>query len=242
MATNLESLELEEVSLCDFPSNAETDPRTGKKVPRSVVALAKRDSQYLSRDAMLAFMDAENNRRIEKGLNPMGKKSMFEQVLKSAVQTKRRDQIATAVSLEATRIAKRDGISVEKAECEVWKANPKAAEAYESARLPDLKPEQKTLKLTGAEVELHRRARKLMRKSVGQSYAQCASKALQDDPGLYTRYQKELAAGTTYDVPETEFQQGSDVVKAGSDDDECPDCGEEIEDGDLYCSGCGKKL
>src|ERR1043165_5917188 len=39
----LSDLSISEVSLVDRPANAETDPLTGKKIPRAVVALWKRD-------------------------------------------------------------------------------------------------------------------------------------------------------------------------------------------------------
>ena len=279
MANNLASLELEEVSLCDFPSNAEVAPRTGKKVPRSVVALRKRDSRYLDRDAMLAHMSAvEKSRRKEaddpgeqfvspgeptsnqlssasipgwlpvkkskrKGKTKMKKKEMFQQVLKTASGTNRRDKIVTAVQLEARRIAKKTGVSVQKAEADVWKANEQAQAAYESAKLPDLQPERKTIKLTNAEVELHRRARKLMKQSIGMSYAQACSKSLEEDPSLYDQYTKETASGKFIDVPDS-FQGNEVVVKSddSDDEDECENCGADVDEDDLYCGKCGRKL
>jgi len=279
MANNLESLVLEEVSLCDFPSNAETDPRTGRKIPRATVALRKRDSRYLNRDAMQQYMDDVEKQRREKddpgtldvdtgeptssemssasvpgwfpgkkskskkGNTQMKKREMFQQVLKSATATNRRAKIVTAVQLEARRIAKKTGVSVQKAEADVWQANPQAQAAYDAAPVPN-KPEQKvqTVKLTPSEVELHRRARKLMKSTVGLSYAQACSKALEDSPELYRQYTVEVASGKFIDVPDS-FQGNDVVVKSGSDDeDTCPNCGEDVDDDDAYCSGCGKKL
>lgn len=43
MPNNLTSLVLAEVSICDRPANSETDPLTGKKIPRATIALWKRD-------------------------------------------------------------------------------------------------------------------------------------------------------------------------------------------------------
>jgi hypothetical protein len=50
MPQNLTDLEINEVSLVDRPANAEIDPATGRKIPRAVVALWKRDSQRNSQD------------------------------------------------------------------------------------------------------------------------------------------------------------------------------------------------
>jgi hypothetical protein len=280
MANNLESLVLEEVSLVDNPSCAEIDPRTGRKVPRATVALTKRDSQYLNREDMLAYMNrVEKQRRKEKddpgtqdvdvdeptsnenlsasvpgwlpkkskskkkGMKKMKQKEIFQQVLKSATTSNRRDKIVTAVQLEARRIARKTGVSVQKAEADVWGSNPAAVKAYDAAPVSQLKPEQKLLKLTPSECELHRRARKLIKSTVGLSYAQACSKALEDSPELYRQYTVEVASGKYLDVPDT-FQTGNDVVKSddSDDDDECPDCGEDIDEDDQFCSSCGKKL
>jgi hypothetical protein len=273
MPNNLRSLELEEISLCDFPSNSEIDPRTGRKIARATVALKKRDSQHLGREDMKRYMDEVEKRRKEaddpgtqwespgepstneqwsasvpgwksksktKGTKKMKQKEIFQSVLKSATGTHRRDKIVEAVQMEARRIAKKKGISLQKAEGAVWRENPQAQAAYESAKLPDLQPERRTIKLTSAEVELHRRARQLMKTSK-MSYAQCATKALEQDPSLYDKYVKEQSAGQFINVPET-FGNGNDVVVKGDDEDECPGCGEDVDEDDSYCGNCGRKL
>jgi hypothetical protein len=44
MATELHSLVVDEVSLCDTPANSSIDPKTGRKIRHAMVALWKRDS------------------------------------------------------------------------------------------------------------------------------------------------------------------------------------------------------
>jgi hypothetical protein len=81
-----------------------------------------------------------------------------------------------------------------------------------------------------------------MKQSIGMSYAQACSKSLEQDPSLYDQYTKETASGKFIDVPDS-FQGNDVVVKSGSDEeDECPDCGEDVAEDDAYCSGCGRKL
>jgi len=279
MANNLESLELEEISLVTFPANAETSPKTGRKIPRATVALRKRDSRYLSRDEIIAHMDqVEKSRRREKddpgtqdvdtgeptsgemssasipgwlpgkkkskkGNKQMKKREIFQSVLKSATSSNRRAKIVEAVQMEARRIANKRGISVQKAEAEVWRANDAAVKAYDAAPVPNkLEQQTQTVKLTPSEVELHRRARKLMKSTVGLSYAQACSKALEDSPELYRQYTVEAASGKFLDVPET-FHSANDVVKSDSDDeDECENCGADVDPEAKYCGNCGKRL
>ena len=179
----LSSLEVSEISLVDNPASAgpEIDPLTGRPVARAVVALWKRDS-------------TDTSEQIRKG-----KKMKFEQVLKSA---KTRDEIVAAVEEKARRIAKRDGIGDDASLVRAWQEHPEAQAAYEAAPLPVAKKaERRMIKTTVAEAELDKRARKRMRKT-GQSYPQAVSSELNEDPGLYDKYQKELAAGATITVPE----------------------------------------
>jgi hypothetical protein len=225
----LSSLEISEVSLVDNPASAgpEIDPRIGRPVARARVALFKRD--------------ADTNNKEER-------KMEFKTILKAA---KTRDEIVAAVEDKARKIAKRDGISDDIARAKAWTEHPEAQQAYEAAPKPVAKKaERRMFKATAAEAELDKRARKRMRKS-GQSYPQAVSSELNEDPGLYERYQKELAAGAAYMVPEPQFlstQPDADKFtykRASSnddDDDECPECEEDVDEDDKFCANCGTDL
>ena len=170
----------------------------------------------------------------------------FKEILKSA---KTRDEIVAAVEEKARRIAKRDGIGDDASLVRAWQEHPEAQAAYEAAPLPVAKKaERRMIKTTVAEAELDKRARKRMRKT-GQSYPQAVSSELNEDPGLYDKYQKELAAGATITVPEPQYlntQPDADKFtrKRASDDDgeECPRCEEDVDDDDAFCSSCGADL
>lgn len=255
----LTDLVVEEVSLVDRPANTSIDPKTGKKTRHAVVALFKRDSSAAAsmRAARLQAVRGRLN-SIQQGIEDVkktlamnrqalaarlaeGKKeesmpTTFEQVLKSAGS---RDAIVAAVEKEAEVIAKRDGLTIDRARAKVWNETG-AHEAYEAAPIGKPKqPERKVFRCTKAEAELDRIARQRVKKT-GRSYAQCCSDVLTERPELYKQYQEELASGRTFLVPEPEFIAGP--VLKGDDEGECPKCGEETEDGDKFCSNCGHKL
>jgi hypothetical protein len=226
MPNIISSLEIDEVSLCDSPANASVDEKTGRKTKHAVVALWKRD-----------VSDTNNTKERKMG---------FKEILKSAIST--RDEIVAAVEEKARRIAKRDGISDDAALVKAWREHPEAQAAYEAAPVAVAKKTARRMfRATAAEAELDKRARKRMRKT-GQSYPQAVSSELNEDPGLYDKYQKELAAGATYTMPEPQYATGSnsDRMLGKSDDDdsgECPECGEDdIDDTDSYCRNCGADL
>jgi len=235
MAQQLTSLEISETSLVDEPACAEIDPRTGRKIRRATVAFFKRDSGFLTPDQLREHMDTLEKSRREK--KKMGK---FQKVLKSATT---RDAIVAAVEQKAQKIAKRDSIGEDAALAKVWQEHPEAHEAYEAAPKGDLrKREPNMMQATAAEAELDRRARKRMAKDKTMTYAKALSSELDADPGLYTQYQNEAAAGTTFLVPEPNTQADSMTRKSAEDGDACPDCGEEIDAGDKFCAGCGADL
>src|ERR1700722_16294873 len=127
----LRDLRVAEISLVDNPANAEVNPITGRKIPRAIVALFKRDS------------DGTDNYR--KGTEE--KKMDFMQVLKSATN---REQVVAAVEGQAQRISKRDGISVDAATVRAW--TPEAVEKYEALPVDVVKRREKTMfKSTRAE-------------------------------------------------------------------------------------------
>jgi len=172
--------------------------------------------------------------------------SKFKQVLKSATT---RDQIVAAVVKKAAKITKRKGIAPDLAEAKTW-AKDGAREAYESAPLPKAPVrERKFFEATPSEAELDRRARKRMKKT-GVSYPKACSEELTADPSLYENYQRELAAGNTFSAPEPEylstqpgeFDRMMTTKSNGDDDDECPECGEDVDDGAKFCSSCGTDL
>lgn len=78
---------------------------------------------------------------------------------------------------------------------------------------------------TEAEAVLDDRARKRMKRE-GCSYPAAVEKELQVDPSLYAQYEKELAAGQTYNTPEPPDYLGSTMahtksgVFAGNGDDD----------------------
>jgi len=238
----LTDLSISEISLVDNPANAEIV--NGRKIPRARVALLKRDDsnddepRYLNRAELEAYMDSVEKSRREK------KVSNFEQILKSATT---REQVVAAVEAKAAKIAKRDGITIEKAEAEVWEKNPEAVEAYEQAAKTAPKQEPRMTRVTEAEAELDKRARKLVKRNPGMTYAKAVDNCLQEDPALYTRYEKELAAGVTYLVPDmtpTSVADSSDKFLTKQDyADECPSCGADLDSEEAkYCSQCGTDL
>lgn len=177
----LRDLSVDEISLVDSPANAETDPVTGRRIPRAVVAFWKRDN------------DEQVTRTGER--RPM--KQSFTEVLKSAGT---RDAVCVAVEKEAEAISKRDGISMERARVRAW--TDEAMEKYERLPLPVVKRAERRMgNFTKAEAELEDRARKRMRKT-GCSYAKAVSQELEDDPSLYSDYEKQKAAGETFEAPQ----------------------------------------
>jgi hypothetical protein len=268
--TALKDLTIEEISLVDFPACSTTDPKTGKKIRRAVVSLFKRDydADPQSTGRLLALQErcqaitagiealqkdqadtaelsarilkyaVESNREHHHEEFPKEIRMSFSEVLKSA---KNRDEIIAAVETQALKIAKRDGISVNKALAEVW--TDEAYEAYEVAPKGEpQRPIKKMFKATKAEGELDTRARTILKAS-GMSYPQACSQALEEDPSLYTKYQSEVAAGSTYSVPDPQYGA---IKYSKQDDDEdgdtCPECDEDVEAGDKFCSACGEEL
>ncbi len=256
----LTDLDLDEVSVVDNPSNAETI--NGRKIPRARIAFFKFDNpSHLSEVGLRKFMDRlEAERQAAK--RETKKMSKFQNVLKSAST---RSAIAEAVERKAQKIAKRDGVSMSAALAKAWEQSPEAIAKYEATPKDEPKraAEPKMFRCTKAEAELDHRARKLMTMSKPSlSYAQACSKALTDDPALYTKYQNgSLRRARTYVVPvpsdlntgagSLDFLSKSARRKAtadagndegpdpGDDDGECPSCGEDVDDGDAYCSSCG---
>jgi hypothetical protein len=181
MPHHLTSLQINEISVVDAPANSEVDPVTGRKIARARVALFKRDSDTS-----------------DKPRNGEKKKMGFQQILKSATT---RDQIVAAVERKATKIAKRDRVSLDAARVKAWTEHPEAFAAYEAAPLDVVKRERKTFEETKAEAELDMRARKRMKRT-GSSYAKAVSEELEADPSLYVKYEREMAAGARFVVPE----------------------------------------
>src|ERR1017187_5024963 len=105
MPNQLHELTVDEVSLVDHPSCAETDPLTGRKVARATVAIWKRDNSQ--------GHEGPNQQSVKETT----KMSKFKQILKSATS---REQITAAVVQKAEKIAKKQGISLEKAEAKAW--------------------------------------------------------------------------------------------------------------------------
>lgn len=135
----------------------------------------------------------------------------LKKILKSAIRN--RTTVIEAVQKKAAKIAKKTGISPELAEGKVWaRRGGEAQAAYES--VPAGKPkraEPKMMKITSAESELDERARKRMKRT-GETYAKACSAELMADANLYTEYEKELAAGSTYDVPAPAVQYSDPFV------------------------------
>jgi hypothetical protein len=231
MPNVLEDLEILEVSLVDNPSNASVDPVTGKKVARARIAFWKRDS---------------HTAEVRKD-----KKMKFTDILKSATT---REQIVAAVEGRAAKIAKRDNVSVQAAIVKAWSL-PGVYDHYESLPKADgnvaKAGNQRMVRTTAAEAELDKRARKRMAKT-GVSFPKATSEVLNEDPGLYDRYQAEVAAGEQYDVPDTAYldilamptgnvDRMLNKQDDGEDDDDedCPECEEKMAKSANFCPSCG---
>jgi hypothetical protein len=232
MPSSLHDLIVEEVSLVDRPSCATTDPRTGKKIPRAVVAFHKRDGDVPT---------TSSRKRKEKS-----KMSKFKQITKVDSGASR-DEIWAAVARKCIKIAKRRGLDdVPTALLE--EVLGQAYAAFEAAPLPTVARKQALplAQVTKAEIELDGRARRIM-KSDNVGYPQACSRALTAAPSLYQKYCLELAAGETrtapdpakLDVPLDHFLK---VAKAAEDDGVCHNCDEPVDDDDEYCSSCGSDL
>jgi hypothetical protein len=168
------------------------------------------------------------------------------------------EDLYKAVEAKAKKIALKKNCNPQLVEGRLWEKIYKATGTVDAPRIakaaagaPVLRRQPKMARITSAEAELDKRARKLMT-STGLSYAKCVEKTLMADPSLYDAYESELAAGKTYPVPEAS-QDFSAVGKLApgdyrsdgaddTDDDECPECGEGVSDGDDYCSSCGADL
>jgi hypothetical protein len=228
MPNILHALIVEEVSLVDHPSNAEIDPRTGRKRDRAVVAFFKRDGDL-----------AKNNNRKEQP-----KMSKFERILKSGTAT--RDQICQAVAKKAFKIAKRANTEVNsEILAQAWSDG--AYEAYENAPVPAARrPAPPLVQVTKAEVTMDSLARKKM-STDGLQYSQACSKILTENPSLYSQYCRELAAGETVTAPDpSKLDVGLEyVIKRGAqaqEDGVCSRCDEAVDDGDSFCASCGESL
>lgn len=233
MPNVLTSLDILEVSLVDHPACA-TETEYGRTIPRATVAIFKRD--------LTAGKET--------------KKMKFEAILKSC---RSRSEVVAAVEGQAERIAKREGVGITAATILAWDAE--AIRAYENCPKPVVKRSvgPRMFKATAAELELHSRAKKRMRKT-GESYPHAVSSELQADPSLYDSYEKEIRAGsTTYETPEFMDIPASDLTRIlnkgrqlvaddEEDDDEdddlekCDACGEDSDPGDKFCSECGADL
>jgi len=194
-------------------------------------------------------VDADEFTPRQKKSKKEGKKKMpkLKTILKSsAVESSTaftRDDLYQAVEKKARKIALKKGCSVELAEGRLWESIYKTSSLMDS---PEVRREPKMMRVTKAEATLDKRGRKLMKVNPGLGYAQACSKALEQDPALYAAYEKELASGATYLVPEASQPDFSEIGKLApgdsDDEDACPACGEDVDDDDAYCAGCGKKL
>ena len=245
----LRSLQISEISLVDTPANSSIDPVTGRRTEHARVALYKRDDSSNSSSGVQKQFGSINSRKEQPTMSKVSKK--FSAVVKSATT---QAEITEAVIQKAGKIARKEGISHELAEAKAW-ARPGVLEAYEGARPGAVKSPRRMAKVTAAEAELDLRARKKMRKT-GCTYSKAIADSLEEDPSLYQRYEKEVAAGATYDVPENEYtgtgtnsgpQLGqkatppptnSRVGKGAT----CGQCGSAIERDDKYCANCGSSL
>jgi hypothetical protein len=247
MPQRLASLKIDEVSLVDAPANSEVDPYTGKKVRRATVAIIKRDTRTgLQRlgDRVNALGDGITKLKFTQDIHTKSKKGKKKMSLKKVLINKSatRQDLNAAVSRQAEKIAKRQGIRQEVAEGRIWNTlyTKVGQDESEAARAH---PEPKTFLATPAEAELDKRARKLMKRNPALSYAGAATKALEQDPSLYTRYNDELNSGQTYPVPQQPEYLDITTKQDNLDGEEtCPNCGEEVEEGDQFCSACGKPL
>jgi hypothetical protein len=271
MPQRLEDLRVAEVSLCDAPANASTNPITKKKIAHSRVAIFKRDSseyvpakvrfqrlrdtvnsngerlaELLAKSAKLKDdpgtqdVDTDELKSKKKGKKMPKLKTILKSAVSESSAAFTRDDLYAAVEKKARKIALKKGCSVELAEGRLWESIYKTSGVMDP---PEVRREPKMMRVTKAEAELDKRGRKLMKSNPGLGYAQACSKALEQDPALYSAYEKELASGATYLVPESRQPDFSNVGKLGLDEDACPQCGEDIDpDEDAYCAGCGKKL
>jgi hypothetical protein len=166
MPTEIRNLRINEVSLVDNPANAEVDPRTGQKIPRATVAIWKRDDSDSTGDKPIR---KENNMELPK----------LKEILKS--DNPARAQICGAVRRKAAKVAKKKGISIEKAESLVWRKNPEAMVAYDAAPAPVFKRAPRFALVTKAETTLDARTRKRMKRT-GESYPAALRAELEADP------------------------------------------------------------
>jgi hypothetical protein len=217
MPNELHSLVVDEISLVDHPCCAEIDPRTGRKIKRATIALKKRDSDDES--PVKQSTNKEYTRMQD-----------FEAVIKSA---RTRDELCAAVRVEAeARVAKKGGSeSLSEAEARVWRKHPEAVAKYEALPLPVFKRERPMIRITKAEALLDQKARQVMRRNPTTSYPQACSEVLLKEPGLYSQYCNEMAAGQLFDVPDP-------VSKSDGGDSECENCGGSGMVGNKTCPAC----
>lgn len=251
----LTALSINEVSLVDRPSCAETDEETGQKIPRATIALWKRDgtadvtydrhlrmlsARVRATDSMLSALQQQFAERAAEGVrkfevfqtvspSPTRRRtsmSALESVLKSDSAT--RSDLELAVQREAAEISKKEGVSIQKAESQIWD-RVEVFRAYDAAPYPIVQKGKKPpTKTTDAEQELDKRAKQLQRES-GLSYEKCYEKACTERPELVRK-------------AEADTLRGLDYVLEKSDSDTCPECDGEIGAGDKFCPQCGQKL
>lgn len=202
MAQELKNLEVSEVSLVSVPANASVDPITGKRIDHSVVAIFKGDSS--------ANME-------------------LEQILKA--DNVSRNAIVDAVVQRAEAIAKRDGISRDKAEGQVWET-PGLYPKYLAAKTEFPRAADEPVRITKSEAALDARIAKRMRET-GESLAKATEAELMTEAGatLYKRGREERAAG-----------QLTEVAKRGATEDRCPDCKRSVGPTDPFCANCGAPI
>jgi hypothetical protein len=225
----------------------------------------RRPTQKLNDEQLAEFMDRVEKRRKSQLKDPgqsvsTGKKEKamsLRKILKSSGEVTR-EQIEAAVEKKAQKIAKRDGISLPKAMDQVWFGKgAEAAEAYSRMRSKP-KTEPTMTRLTEAESELDERARKLMKKTPGTSYAKAVSQVLDEHPEIYDAYEKQISEGKTFLAPEHVivppesssskfYEKRCKQGDADADDEDgfgdCPHCGKPV---DMkmakFCHSCGKAL
>lgn len=113
MPQQLTSLQVNEVSLVDKPANAEIDPATGKKIPRAVVALFKRDEKQ----------DEQSNQDRHPPVQKQGETMTLEQIEKQLT-----DQAATIEALKADNaLLKSDNATL----AEITKMSAKDKETFD---------------------------------------------------------------------------------------------------------------
>ena len=216
----------------------------GEKLAELLAKSAKRKDDPGTVDVDAEKPQNEFTPKKKKGRRKMSK---LKTILKSSASQSSaaftRDDLYQAVEKKARKVALKKGCSPELAESRIWE------EIYAKSTVmdpPELRREPKMMRVTKAEAELDKRGRKLMKSNPGLGYAQACSKALEQDSSLYTKYTQELASGTTYLVPKSSQPDFSKIGKLApgdsDDDDACPECGEDTDDADVFCSGCGKKL